>query len=174
MKKENEKAMTNKTQLDISLTGEKVQNSLEFLNRLSLKNEKTNLIEKKKHTMENTDTEDISIKCFKLTRAHLLSCWKAVKRVLENDIVTSNEERSLLLELISDIAKQDKDTKREFIMKIKPKQIVPLWHCLRIYIDNEFYKDHTELPIVSQIITEVAIEADKESHMNTKPSLKLV
>ena len=111
---------------------------------------------------------------FIIERVHLHACWKAVKRVIENDIPETPSDEALLMELLSDIARQDKETKKEFKLKLKKKQIVPLWHCLNIILQNKIYESHTEVPVISQIIASIAIEADKDAMMNTKPKLELV
>lgn len=111
---------------------------------------------------------------FEVERQHLHACWKAVKKVIENDIPETPSEQALLMELLSDIAAQDKDTNKEFKLKLKKKQIVPIWHCLNIVLQNQLYGHHTEVPVISQIIASIAIEADKDAMMNTKPKLELV
>lgn len=78
------------------------------------------------------------------------------------------------MEIMSDIARQDKDTKKEFNLKLKENHLIPCWHCCKIVLDNELQRDHIHATEIMTIISKIATEIDKQEAMKTRPNLRLV
>lgn len=107
-----------------------------------------------------------------IKRPELLAIHSTIMIILNNDI-PEPQDAALLLEAMSDIAKQDKDTKKDFKLKLKEKQLKPLWHCCNIVLKNELQRDHIHATEVMTIFSKIAIEIDKLEAMK-KPALELV
>ena len=108
-----------------------------------------------------------------IKRPELLAAHSCVMIVLNNQIA-SGADAGLLLELLSDIAEQDKETTKDFKLKIKPKQLQPLWHCCNIVLQNNLQKDHVHATEISTIFSKIGIACDQQIAMNEAPKLKLV
>lgn len=108
----------------------------------------------------------------KIKRNELLGVHSCIMIVLNNEI-PAPQDAALLLEAMSDLANQDKDTKKEFTIKIKEKQLKPLWHCCNIVLQNELQKGHMHATDIIQIQTKLAEAIDAQTMMGVRP-LELV
>lgn len=111
---------------------------------------------------------------FPIKRGHLLALHQNIRTIIDNDIPSSKEDIGLLLELLTDISKQDKDTKKEITLKLKTKQLKPSWHCCNIILQNEMQKDHIHAEETMWIMSLIAQKIDALAQMEVKPSLTLL
>jgi hypothetical protein len=121
---------------------------------------------------ELTKSED-KIHEFTIKRGHLLALHQNIRIILDNDIPSDQESVGLLLEILTDIAKQDKDTKKEFTLKLKRKQMKPAWHCSRIVLDNRLEKDHIHAEETMYLMALMAKEIDAADALD-RPVLQLL
>lgn len=110
---------------------------------------------------------------FDIKRQELLAVHSCIMIVLNNDI-PSPSDAAMLMETMSEIASKDKDTKKEFKLKLKSERLVPLWHCCNIVLQNNLHKDHIHATEISQIMSKLAITIDQNAAMEKKPQLELV
>lgn len=115
--------------------------------------------------MDNTE--------IKIKRNELLALHSCIMIVLNNDI-PSPADAGILTEALSDIAAQDKGTNKEFNLKLKRKQLEPLWHCCNIVLKNNLHKDHIHATGIIPIFGKIGIVIDQAIAMNKRPNLELV
>jgi hypothetical protein len=108
-----------------------------------------------------------------IKRHELLAADSCVKIVLQNDIPANAKDRGLLMESLTEIAKSDKDTKKEFKLKLGNKFPIPIWHCCNIVLQNNLYKDHVHMTDISSVMAKLAKAIDDNNLMNT-PALEIV
>lgn len=106
------------------------------------------------------------------TRNELRVLWACIKKIAEEDIATPADQ-GLLMEALSAVAEQEKDTTKPFKMKLDSKFLKPCWHCCNIVLNNNLVKNHIEATAVIGILEKLAIEIDKETMMG-KPVLELI
>lgn len=106
-------------------------------------------------------------------RPELLALHSCIMIVVNNEI-PSPSDAGLLLECLSDIAKQDKDTSKEFRLKLEDKQLIPCWHCCNIVLKNKLQRDHIHATEVMQVFMKLAEEIDIQTTMKKRPYIELV
>lgn len=111
---------------------------------------------------------------FPIKRGHLLALHHNVKTIIENEVPSTPAEVALLMEALTEMAKQDKQTKKEFNLKLKEKFLKPCWHCCNIILQNELQKDHIHAEETMWIQTLLAQKIDALTQMEIKPSLTLL
>lgn len=120
-----------------------------------------------------------NIKEFKMQRSNLLAIYSCIRLIIEasndekNDLFISNADIGLLMECMTEVAKNDKDTNKELTVKLGFKFIEPIWHCLNMVIQNKLHKDQNHFTDICQIIEKFAVVLDAEKTMAVSP-LKLV
>lgn len=108
----------------------------------------------------------------KLNRNQLYACWNAVKTVIGREIPEAESDFGVLMELLSKLAEQDKETDLDFIIVLDDKFVVPLWHSLNIVIQNRLHPQ-LELENITQAIFKVAEICDSRVTMGVSP-LRLI
>lgn len=94
--------------------------------------------------------------------------------VLNNDIPETKEDIGLLMEALSDIAIQHKNTAKEYKLKIKEKQIKALWYCCKIVLDNNLQRDHVHATDIMSVFSKIAKVIDDLIAMDKSPSMRLL
>jgi hypothetical protein len=99
---------------------------------------------KKSDNVANLKGEDPSnpLLVIKMSNSDIMSCWRAIKKILELEIPANAADAAFLMETMSDMAKihnpkiEKSDTK-QINRQIYYKKAVAVWHCLNICVSNE-------------------------------------
>ena len=98
--------------------------------------------------------------------------WGCIKTVLDNGIA-SPSDAGLLMESMSRVAEQHKETAKDYSIKLEDKFLKPCWHCCNIVLQNELARDHTEATVIILMLEKLAQEIDNNAMMG-KPVLEIV
>ena len=98
--------------------------------------------------------------------------WKCIRIVLDNGIA-SPADAGLLMEAMSRVAEQYKETTKGYTLKLEDKFLKPCWHCCNIVLQNDLVKEQTELTVIILLLEKLAEEIDYNTMMD-KPALELV
>lgn len=108
-----------------------------------------------------------------VTRPELLALHSCLLIVVNNDI-PSPSDIGLLMTIMTEVASQDKDTKKEFKLKLKQESTKPLWHCCNIVLSNDLARDHIHATEIMSIFHKLAVAIDQDVAMGARPGLELV
>lgn len=95
------------------------------------------------------------------------SCWKAIKRILQEDkeddggIVLTQEDRGLLLESLSTWALNHKPKAAEpYKVSIPEKKLKATWHCIHVCLENDLFTEIPAVTALSRAMSLLAVELD--------------
>lgn len=116
---------------------------------------------------ENIQKHSIAMK-----RGELIALHSCVTTVINKEIA-SPADTGLLMEALDELASQDKDTNKEFSVKLRDKFLRPIWHCCKIVLDNNLQRDHVHATDIMSGFSKVAKEIDKTIAMG-RPPLEII
>ena len=88
-----------------------------------------------------------------------LSCWYSIKRIIKEEIPPP-AEIGFLMETMSELAAQVKDTTKEHKVKLTVKKWVGVWNCLNVCLNNQLYSGQGQQTMMLEMLSIVAVKVD--------------
>jgi hypothetical protein len=106
-----------------------------------------------------------------ITIGQFWGAWLALKRVIEKDIPSSQQDVAFLMETMSYISDQAKDTNKNFNISMPFNRARALWFCCDITVKNKLYRNIYQQAAILEVQSYLAIELDKIVSMFTPPEV---
>ena len=95
-----------------------------------------------------------------LTRDHLHACWYCLRKCIDEEIPADQADIGFLMEVMGDVAKQDKDTTKKFKLKLNFRKMRSVFYCLRIVAENDLWKTKGQQTMIIQSQSFLAKDLD--------------
>lgn len=105
-----------------------------------------------------------------INREHLHAIWFSIKKTIEKGVSDTPQDEAFLLELLGEVARQDKNTKELFKLKLTYQKMRGAWFCCQIASDNKFFTSLAQNGIILQAYSLMAPVLNTYHLLNTHPS----
>ena len=102
-------------------------------------------------------------------RTHLHLIWFSLKFAIDKGFPANPQDEAFLLETMTDVAKQDKNTSDAFKMRLSWQKWYGVWNCLNMMIQNQFITEMTKITATSQTMLLIAQALDAGKTMDIPP-----
>lgn len=115
--------------------------------------------------------EELNEKIIKVegTKHQFMAAWASIKRVIIEEVPSAPAENGFLMETLTDLAKQVKDTNKNHYCRMTVRKWMGIAQCVKFILDNKMQSNEMQALCLCEILTKIMKSVEQADMMETNP-----